>query len=227
MRRSYLLFSIAILLTNSICAQSTPALIKFIPKFGNSVLVPAKKYFSTANKDSISIETLRFYISDVILLKNGKVVHRSKNNFYLLDLEKKLQISLATKNVSFDVVQFTVGIDSLTNVSGAMGGDLDPVNGMYWAWQSGYINFKLEGTSKICATRNNVFQFHIGGYLRPYAAIQTVSLAVKNSAKTEIIVDIEKFLNAVDLKTINEIMSPGEKAVTLAKLYQTIFSIQE
>jgi hypothetical protein len=107
-----------------------------------------------------------------------------------------------------------------------MGDDLDPVNGMYWAWQSGYINFKLEGKSKICNTRNNVFQFHIGGYMHPNATVQTVFLNVKNPNKTEINIDIEKFLNAIDLRTTNEIMSPGEKAATLAKLYQTIFIIQ-
>jgi hypothetical protein len=226
MRKFCLFLFITFLLTNYIHAQNKTITIKFNPTFGDSALVPGKSYFSSANKDSISIETFRFYISNLTLNKNGKIVYKSQNSFYLIDPEKKLQVILPVKNANFDALFFTVGIDSLTNVSGAMGDDLDPVNGMYWAWQSGYINFKLEGKSKICNTRNNVFQFHIGGYMHPNATVQTVFLNVKNPNKTEINIDIEKFLNAIDLRTTNEIMSPGEKAATLAKLYQTIFIIQ-
>ena len=226
MRKFCLFLSITLLLTNYVHAQNKTVTVKFNPTFGNSVLVPGKNYFSPANKDSISIETFRFYVSNLTLYKNGKIVYRFKNDFHLIDLEKKLQINLSAKNVVFDALTFTVGIDSLTNVSGAMGGDLDPVNGMYWAWQSGYINFKLEGKSKVCNTRNNIFQFHIGGYMYPNATIQKIFLTIKNPAYQEINIDIEKFLNAIDLRSTNEIMSPGEKAVTLAKLYQTIFTAQ-
>ena len=226
MRKLYLLFCITFLLTNYVHAQNKTVTVKFNPTFGNSVLVPGKNYFSTANKDSISIETFRFYVSNLTLYKNGKVVYKSKNTFHLIDLGKKLQVSLSAKNLNFDALTFAVGIDSLTNVSGAMGGDLDPVNGMYWAWQSGYINFKLEGKSKICNTKNNIFQFHIGGYMPPSATIQTIFLTVKKPADPEINVDVGKFLNEIDLRTTNEIMSPGEKAIKLAKLYQTIFTVQ-
>ena len=171
--------------------------------------------------------TLRFYVSDFMLLKNDKIVYKPNANFNLIDLEKKLQVVIANKNIIFDAIKFSIGIDSLTNVSGAMGGDLDPVNGMYWAWQSGYINFKLEGTSKVCDTRNNAFQFHVGGYMHPFRTIQTILQNVKNPVNTVINIDLEKFINGIDLRSTNEIMSPGEKAVTLAKLYQTIFTIQE
>ena len=80
-----------------------------------------------------------------------------------------------------DKIKFNLGIDSLTNVSGVMGGDLDPTKGMYWTWQSGYINFKMEGSSAVCPTRNHEFQFHIGGYQDPFYAMQTLELEVKNS----------------------------------------------
>lgn len=206
---------------------SQEVVVKFVPKFGSTDLVQEKKYFSSVNNDSISIETMRFYISKISLLKNGKEIYTEKNSFHLIDIEKKQQFTFKPKNTDFDAVRFCVGIDSLTNVSGAMGGELDPVNGMYWAWQSGYINFKLEGASKICLTRNNVFQFHIGGYLAPHQTIQVITLSTKNSSKISVNIQIEKFLDGIDLKTTNEIMSPGEKAVSLAKLYQTIFTIAE
>jgi hypothetical protein len=49
-------------------------------------------------------------------------------------------------DIEFDAIQFNLGLDSLTNVSGALGGDLDPTKGMYWTWQNGYVNFKLQGS---------------------------------------------------------------------------------
>ena len=59
-------------------------------------------------------------------------------------------------------IYFQIGIDSLTNVSGDLDGDLDPALGMYWAWNSGYINMKLEGKSSSCKSVKKEFQFHIG-----------------------------------------------------------------
>ena len=76
--------------------------------------------------------------------------------FELLPSSLALQIP---SNIPFSKLKFQLGIDSLTNVSGAMGGDLDPTKGMYWTWQSGYINMKIEGKSNSCKTRKNQFQF--------------------------------------------------------------------
>lgn len=227
MHKFYLLLVFLISFTAFSFSQNESGSITFVLRYGHTKIEPGGKYFSSFNNDSLSIETLRFYVSNVTLLKKGKVIYQYKKNVDLIDIEKKLQVFPIPKTVNFDAIRFNIGIDSLTNVSGAMGGDLDPVNGMYWAWQSGYINFKLEGKSKVCSTRNNIFQFHIGGYLEPFKTIQTVSLPVKNTTKIEIIADIEKFINGIDLRNTNEIMSPGKKAVALAKLYKTIFSLQE
>jgi hypothetical protein len=105
------------------------------------------------------------------------------------------------KNITddFDEIQFSIGIDSLTNVSGAMGGDLDPVNGMYWSWQSGYINFKVEGNSEKSGAVHKDFQFHIGGYLKPFETLQTVILPLKRNQNV-IFVDVSRFLSEIDLK---------------------------
>ncbi len=209
-------------------SQADTVYIKFNSVFGKSKLESNKKYFGSAANDSISVELFKFYISKISFLKDGKIVYEQNESFHLVDIDNKTQIPVyLNSNVDFNEVEFCIGIDSLTNVSGAMGGDLDPVNGMYWAWQSGYINFKLEGKSKKCTTRNNLFQFHVGGYLPPNGTLQTISLSVMNKSSIEIIVDIEKFLNQIDLTAMNTIMSPGEKAVKLASLYMTIFSIKE
>lgn len=208
------------------CFKTEPVVISFLPKFGSQVLVPEKNYFLAAINDSASIDVFRFYVSDISFLKNGKVVFTDKNRFHLMDLEKQLKINIGTGVKEFDAIKFNLGIDSTTNSGGVKGGDLDPTKNMYWAWQSGYINFKLEGKSKACKTRNNVFQFHIGGYSHPFNSLQTVTIPVQKTNSITISFDFEKFLSGVGLQTTNEIMSPGEKALQVAKLYKTIFEAQ-
>ncbi len=207
------------------CLKTESITISFTPKYGSANLQLEKNYFLPAINDSISIEMFRFYVSGISFLKNNKIVHQDKNGFYLLDLENKLKITLKTNTTDFDAIRFHIGIDSTTNSGGVKGGDLDPTKNMYWAWQSGYINFKLEGKSKICKTRNNVFQYHIGGYMHPNNSLQTISLPAKGNS-IQINFDLEKFLSGVGLQTTNEIMSPSEKAMQVAKLYKTVFEAQ-
>ena len=65
-----------------------------------------------------------------------------------------------------------------SNVAGAIGGTLDPINGMYWAWNSGYVNFKIEGTSTLSNARKNAFKFHLGGYQHPYNSYRAVLIKI-------------------------------------------------
>lgn len=221
-----LLFGLSIFVCTAFCFKTEPISIAFTPKFGNENLIPEKNYFLNAINDSVSISILRFYVSDVCFLKKGKVVSIDKNRFHLLDLETQLRINIQTNQKDYDAIRFNIGIDSTTNSGGVKGGDLDPTKNMYWAWQSGYINFKLEGKSKACKTRNNAFQFHIGGYSHPYNAFQTVTIPVNNSASININFDLEKLLSGIGLQTTNEIMSPSAKAMQVAKLYKTVFEGQ-
>lgn len=221
-----LLFGLSILICTAFCFKTEPISIVFTPKFGNENLIPEKNYFLPAINDSVSINILRFYVSDVCFLKKGKVIFTDKNRFHLLDLESQLKINIQSNQKDFDAIRYNIGIDSTTNSGGVKGGDLDPTKKMYWAWQSGYINFKLEGKSKACKTRNNVFQYHIGGYSYPNNSLQTVTIPVNHSASININFDLEKLLSGVGLQTTNEIMSPSAKAMQVAKLYKTVFEAQ-
>lgn len=111
------------------------------------------------------------------------------------------------------------------NVSGAMGGDLDPMKGMYWTWNSGYINFKLEGNSPECPSRNNAFQFHLGGYTSPNSTLRNLSFQIPPDEKIMLRMDISRFLMAVDLNKQHHIMSPGPDAAALSTLASKMFSI--
>lgn len=173
----------------------------------------------------ITIETFRCYISAIELISNGQPVWTEPNSFHLLDASQPATLELALRapeNLSFDSVRFILGIDSLTNTAGVMGGDLDPTKGMYWAWNSGYINFKVEGTSALCPTRNNRFQYHLGGYLAPHQSAQQVTLDMPSRSPV-FAIDLGMLLDGLDLTSQHTIMSPGVTAVALSNKAADIF----
>jgi hypothetical protein len=60
-------------------------------------------------------------------------------------------------------LEFNLGVDSLHNHSGDQAGDLDPMYGMIWTWNTGYIFFKHEGyfTSSTSGTEQPLI-YHYG-----------------------------------------------------------------
>ena len=220
---------ISLLLSYSICAQQSLSQLNFELTFNEKALKLGKTYTLSENKDSISFDVLHFYISDFQFIDNEQIVNKSKKKHILIDLEKPetLQIAIDEYAGTFDKVKFTLGIDSLTNISGAMGGDLDPMYGMYWTWQSGYINFKLEGRANKCPARKNEFMFHLGGYQADNLAAQTVEIEVNKMAEgLKIILPIDKLLTQINLTENYRIMSPNQEAVAMSQLTSELFSIE-
>ena len=107
-----------------------------------------------------------------------------------------------------------------------MGSDLDPMNGMYWTWQSGYINVKLEGKSNRCQTRNHIFQYHIGGYTLPFYPIQHLGFKLNQKKDIKFRIDIEKIMDNIDISKLNEIMSPRKEAVEISKIISNSYSVE-
>ncbi|CAN5269683.1 hypothetical protein BH09BAC1_BH09BAC1_26630 [soil metagenome] len=208
-------------------AQQTVVTIAFVLVFRGEVLELDKQYFLPAVNDSVSIETLRFYISDIMLVQGDKEANYKGAGYYLIDAANPASQNITLtldKPTDIDAMQFSLGIDSVTNVSGAMGGALDPMHGMYWAWQSGYINFKLEGNSAVCSTRNHLFQYHIGGYSYPFNSLQSVLVPVSNPTAITVYIHLDKILAEAGLATTNEIMSPNAKAMQFAAMLKSHFT---
>lgn len=214
----------------------------FLPTWGHEVLQTEKYYSLSGNKDSLRFETIAFYVSNLAFLKNGNPVFIEKNSYHLINFGDTAaqQINLPHLSGSPDEISFDIGMDSLTNTSGAMGGDLDPTKGMYWTWQSGYIHIKIEGQSPLCPTRKNRFQFHLGGYKHPFPTLQHIRLPIKNNttsiaesstaaaaaADTTVIrIDLAEFMRNIDLQKQNSLMIPGQDAKQLAYQFGQIFSI--
>ncbi|RTY93687.1 MbnP family protein [Flavobacterium sp. GT3R68] len=198
-------------------------------KFGKLPLEPSKTYISE-NKDTLQIDLFKFYLSDIQIFYSDHTVFKQQNSYHLIDIENpdsnRIPLCDYSKKKITKII-FNIGIDSLTSVSGAMADDLDPTKGMYWAWQSGYINMKLEGRSKSCKTRKNAFQFHIGGYLKPEYAMRTITLEPKNATSNlELNVGVATLFSKVALSEINSIMIPGKQAMKFADYSIKMFSIE-
>ena len=198
--------------------------IQFIPFFNNLPLELGKKYVLN-DSTWFEFSTCRFYVSNLSLLNEGKQKEQF-NDFYLIDLEEPKSLFVNIKNTQFDQVSFSLGIDSTTNVAGILDGVLDPINGMYWAWNSGYINFKLEGISSESTEKNKSFEFHLGGYLAPYQTIQTVNLPIENNAKDILIgFDILVFMKGIDFNKTSNVMILGLNAVQISSILPSIFTV--
>lgn len=208
-------------------AQKDSASIQFSTVYDAVPVVLDKKY--PCKNDSVEISALKFYISGIELYQNNELVKAVEKKHHLVDIENPVSqyIYTGAEHKNFNRIRFNIGIDSAANVSGALGGDLDPTNGMYWAWHSGYINFKMEGKSRICPARKNEFTFHIGGYQYPYNAIQSIDLPVAGTGRIVIRFDVEKLLGEIKLNELYDVMSPGEKAMEMAKKIAGAFSIAQ
>ena len=216
-----LLFTVALFLSIKISSSqnTTQINVKITPLINNQV------NNSYSNIDSISINQLKFYLTNFSLIKSKNTVWKEDKSYHLIDLSDTNTFSFLfnlLEKIDFDEIHFLLGTDSLTNVSGVMGGDLDPTKGMYWAWNSGYINFKIEGE------RNTIpFEFHIGGYAPPYQSVQKIKLKTINNESLNIRLNINKFIHQLNINDQNKILSPGKEAQKLSLMLSNLFSINE
>ncbi|MDF2449736.1 MAG: hypothetical protein K0R26_2240 [Bacteroidota bacterium] len=198
------------------------------PTFRGNDLHLQTTFYKTANGDTVSISRFRFYISAIKIAFENGATYQEQNSYHLIDAEDPLSLIIPLTDVPDEkvaTITFHVGIDSTESVSGAMGGALDPVKGMYWAWNSGYINAKLEGVCK-SKQKNHPFEFHVGGYLHPYYALRTVSIPVnRTNNKISIEADAAEWLLNMDLHKENSIVIPGREAMLMADKYVKMFRV--
>lgn len=184
--------------------------IKIEPTFESKPLILDSTY-----SDQTRITSLRFYIGNIKLMKDTQIVFEQPS-YQLMDAKFPETLKITVPKVSFNKIAFSLGIDSLTNNQGALTDDLDPQNGMYWTWQSGYINFKLEGE------KVQPFTFHIGGHLKPFNAHRSI---ISTLSCNTIYLSIDSILRKT-LTVSSKIMSPSKDAMRFANLLSTSFTTE-
>ena len=128
--------------------------------FQNEPLVLTDKKYVTKTNDTVTITKMKFYLSNIVLELEDGTQYKESNSVHLVDAETLSSLEIHLKNapdIKIKKIRFDIGIDSLTSVSENFDGDLDPALGMYWAWNTGYINMKLEGKSSSCTNVKSYF----------------------------------------------------------------------
>lgn len=177
--------------------------------------------YSPIDDDSLKITTCRFYISNIQLLNNNQSVYSDKHP-RLIDLSEINEVRLTLgDDVKFDEIRFGLGIDSITNSEARIEGDLDPVNGMYWTWNSGFINFKLEGTYN-----HTAFEYHIGGYRSPLNCYREIRQSITHSSGIIFQLHLLELLRNLPANFPHTINSPSQSAKDFTELIISAFKYQ-
>ena len=151
--------------------------LSIIPTWNKKPLELQHVYL-TQNNDSISFSTLKIYFSDFRFKDkiSGRITSIDTLIFYDL-ADSSTHSFFNDLNLSnYESVAFTLGLDSSKNVSGELENAYDPLLGMYWAWNTGYINLKIMGESSAVPTNSHEFEFHLGGYRSPFDTAQTIQI---------------------------------------------------
>jgi hypothetical protein len=187
---------------------------------------------------SYRISNFKYYISNIQLKSPDGNLYTSKEHFLIQEDEsetKKIDLKGIPEG-SYQSICFMIGIDSVHNCSGAQSGALDPANGMFWAWNTGYIFLKLEGKSAFSKAPGNIFEYHIGGYKAPSNCIRVVELKLEDllqvgSKGSDIginlnVAEILKNPSNIDFSVLPAV-TDHKNASLIADNYKDMFSIAE
>ena len=105
---------------------------------------------------SVRIDKLRWY---VCLPPAGKKGSKA----WLLDLADSASLDQQMSRPVNNRISLLFGIDSAIQVAGVGTGALDPLRGMYWTWQTGYVQWKMEGAIRVDGLESPL-ELHLGGF---------------------------------------------------------------
>lgn len=196
--------------------------------------------YQNAAGDSFSIRMYKYYISNIKLTDNNGNVWSEPNSYHFIDAAFPSTNTFDIANVpagTYVSMTFLIGVDSARNVSGSQTGALDPVNGMFWTWSTGYIMAKLEGKAPNSPAAGDNIVFHIGGFSGANSGLRWAtpsfgsSQAVVTSttgAQINMKSDALRWFTGgttISFATVNNIMNPGANSVAIANNYASMFSV--
>jgi hypothetical protein len=209
-----------------------PLMIRFRNCAGNRPLQLSGELYSNSFDESFSVQQFKYYVSGIrvtgeevgeeVLLQEAHLVDEGDSSSLVLNLSTALD--------RIRTIRFVVGVDSLANTGGVQGGDLDPMLGMFWTWNTGYVYARLEGESDSAHSPAHRFTWDIGGYKYPLNALRTVTLDVGGGGKKVICItaDVQKWFDGkspVHLAQTPVCHQPGALAMRIADNYSTMFSV--
>lgn len=212
--------------------------IQFKHFVGNELLKLDSISYTNSLGQEFTITKFNYYISGIRLKRKDGNEYVSSSYFLIKEedeLSKRIQIDRIPPS-EYTSIEFTIGVDSIKNCSGIQTGALDPIHGMFWTWNTGYIFLKLEGQSMASSMPNGILEYHIGGFKSPSNCIRTVSLPFtepiiilkKETKQISITTDVMEILKSpvtIDFSVLPAVTTV-ENSQTLCNNYMDIFSIK-
>jgi hypothetical protein len=225
------------------------AAMSFIPAGGSKLTILFENYvgdkplkldsvfYRNSLGQSYNISMFKYYVGN-FHLKNNRGSEFDSKGYFLIDEDDKSSLQITIDSIpqgEYDAISFTLGVDSADNCSGAQEGALDPINGMFWAWNSGYIFLKMEGISPVSNSTGKRLEFHVGGYKEPNNCIKTIYIVLNQPLKigesangmVKIKADVSHLFSGVTQVDFSKISSVTDfhNATAIASNYSTMFSV--
>lgn len=240
MTRRRNLFFIPLFFCFSAFAQKQTGVVKiiFVNTVNGTPLVLNDSSYTNPFNETYKVSKLKYYVSNInVNKKNG--TQKEKDSYHLLNEADtaSLNFSFPLKAGNYKSVDFLLGVDSAKNCSGAQSGALDPMNDMFWTWNSGYVMFKLEGISTASTADLHRIEQHIGGYKGRDKVMREINLPLyinpiiitENKYQSLTIqMDLDKLwqgINDIKINILPVITTVGEQAKKAADNFPKMFSV--
>lgn len=190
-------------------------------------------YTQSTTGDSISFYVLQYYVSNIRFHKSDGSTWAEEESYHIIDAENSnvdegTEVSLIIDNVpagEYTGITYIIGVDSLRNVRGVQDGALDPANGLFWSWSTGYIFIRAEGDTPYANA--NFFVYHLGGFSQPYNAIMEnyhtfegalLRVSDEASPRLNLVVDVDHFWDGgIRITDMTAVHNPSSNSVELAR----------
>lgn len=210
-------------------AKSDTTIIHFSAIANGRPLVAGDSSYKNVHGEGYQINRLQMYVSNLAMGQS------TGSDVYLINVLAGDSITVVHNDKQAGMLQFTLGVDSALNCSGAQEGALDPLLGMFWTWNSGYIFFKLEGFSPASTGSLGRIEHHIGGYRSPFNAARKIVLPLpKKYLGTQVKpkhlylrINLDKYWQssraAIKIADQALLMAPGAAACRIANQFTEMF----
>lgn len=195
--------------------------------------------FANPHGEPLEVNAFKYYLSNFSLITVSGAEVVLNPDYFLVDeaLASSKNFFIYAPEGTYESLRVLIGVDSTRNVSGIQSGALDPANGMFWSWNTGYIFAKLEGKSSVSTAPLQNVTYHIGGFKRAESSLQHVTLffptplQVKQggSAAINISANVNAWFNAVNPIKIADVpfcMDPGNLAQSISENYANMFTVE-
>ena len=219
--------------------QQAAVKIIFTNRIHHQPLVLFDSSYRNPYGELYSLNKFKYYISNTSFSCDGKTLHL-QGDYHLINqaVDSSLNFTVDLPPAQYDGIGFLLGVDSVMNTAGAQTGALDPINEMYWTWNSGYIMEKIEGTSPQSNAAHHKLEYHIGGFggensvlnylMLPFPVNKKLDARAGSFTEIYIEVDLDKIWDAATPIKIAEIpvcSLPGPVAKKIASNFSKLFSI--